>query len=63
MNDKQWEIIETTVAIFKPTIILLPIGLLGYYLFNVNWFLWAWGIAQVGWIVTILGGYLHFRYR
>jgi len=63
MNEKQWETIETFVAIFKPTLIFLPIGILCYYLFNIDWFLWTWGILQVGWIMTILGGYLHFKNR
>jgi hypothetical protein len=63
MNDKQRETMDTIIAILKPTIILLPLGLLCYYLFNINWILWIWVMAQVGWIMTILGGYLHFRYR
>jgi hypothetical protein len=63
MNDKQREDLDTALAILKPTLIFLPIGLLCYYLFNVDWFLWIWGISQVGWIMTILGGYLHFRNR
>ena len=63
MNDKQRENIDTAIAILKPTIILLPLGLLCYYLFNLNWLLWLWSIVQISWIMTILGGYLHFRYR
>ena len=63
MDDKQRETMNTIIAILKPTIILLPLGLLCYYLFNVNWLLWLWGILQFSWIMTILGGYLHFRYR